>query len=320
VGSDRIRHRVGRGYPPRCRMSLEAIAWALVQAPDVPPECVSLLIGLANHADSRGRGAYAGQKLLAEYARKSDRSVRNDLGKLQQRGLIRLGDQALAGHIAADCRPVVYDLALERKQASARKHTSARQQASAATSDRLTEPQPPDQQEHGGGGSTLPPGSEVPGGSEEQRERKPASDKPKDNQEKNSPSESSKGGLGGDALFAADKESKSRTRRQSLPVTHPRFDEWYGAYPLHKARGDAEKAYAEAVAKGADPDDLLAGAVRYQDDPQVKRGFIKYPGGWLRSKCWLDEPAPHPSANGSGPGRQVNYPDEEYTSDWGPAR
>lgn len=166
------------------------MAWALVQAPDVPPQCVSLLIGLANHADSRGRGAYAGQKLLAGYARKSDRSVRNDLDVLLERGIIRRGDQSLAGHIPADCRPVVYDLAMERKQTSGRKQTSARQQASAATSDRLTEPQASDQEERGGSGSTVPAGSELPAGSTEQRERKQASDKPTTNQNQDSPTES----------------------------------------------------------------------------------------------------------------------------------
>lgn len=148
-------------------------------------------MGLANHADSRGRGAYAGQKLLAGYARKSDRSVRNDLGTLLERGIIRLGDQALAGHIPADCRPVVYDLALERKQASGRKHSSARQEASAATSDRFAEDTPSDQGERKGNGSSLPAGNELPAGSEEQRERKPASDKPSTNQKKNSSSKSS---------------------------------------------------------------------------------------------------------------------------------
>lgn len=170
-------------------MSLEAIAWALTQAPDVPPQCVSLLIGLANHADSRGRGAYAGQRLLAGYARKSDRSVRNDLGALLERGVIRLGDQSLAAHIPADARPVVYDLVLERKQASGRKQSSGRQLASAATSDRFSES--PDQGERGGSGSVLPAGSEIPGGSEEQRERKQASYKPTDNQDQNSSTKSS---------------------------------------------------------------------------------------------------------------------------------
>lgn len=160
-------------------MSLEAMIWALEQAPDVPPQCVGVLMGLANHADSQGRGVYAGQKLLASYARKSDRSVRNDLTQLMALGLIRKGDQSLAEHIPADCRPVVYDLPLERKQASARQSASARKQASPSTGDWLDD-QHPDQDGSGGSGSTLP------GGSEEQRERKPASYKPTTNQQNSS--------------------------------------------------------------------------------------------------------------------------------------
>ena len=115
--------------------------------------------------------------------------MRNDLAKLQQRSLIRPGDQSLAAHIPADCRPVVYDLALERKQASGRKRTSARQSASAATSDRFTEPPPSDQQEHRGSGNVLPHGSQLPAGSEEQRERKPASYKPTDKPKEPTPAE-----------------------------------------------------------------------------------------------------------------------------------
>jgi hypothetical protein len=304
-------------------MSLEAMSWALVDAPDVPPECVSLLIGLANHADVRGRGAWAGQVLLAGYARKTDRSVRNDLGKLAQRGLIRRGDQSLVAHIPADSRPVVYDLALERKQASGRKHssarqgTSARQQASGATTDRFTETQAADQEEREGTGSTLPPGSEVPGGNEEPRERKPASYKPTTNQQ-NSPTESSNdGGAGGTdpTLFGEDvapAQKKPRRTRKRRPGPHPRFEEWWAAYPNRVARGDAETAYAEAVTAGADPDDLLAGAIRYHDDPKVKNGYPKGPARWLHAKCWLDEPAPppagRPSANGHQPYRN---PDDD---------
>ena len=120
--------------------------------------------------------------------------------------------------------------------------------------------------------------------------------------EENSPTESSSGGPGeaaDSALFdAGSGKTTQRRARKPRSTTHPRFPEWYAAYPLHKAPGDAEKAYLESVAKGADPDDLLAGAIRYSVDPQVKRGYIKYPAGWLRSKCWLDEPTP--AANGSG--------------------
>jgi hypothetical protein len=95
-------------------VSVEAITWALRDAPDVPAHLVSTLIALANHAGPDGRAAFPGQKLLAEYTRKTERAVRKDLIALAELGLIREGDQRLVGHYRADKRPVVYDLALER--------------------------------------------------------------------------------------------------------------------------------------------------------------------------------------------------------------
>ena len=107
--------------------------------------------------------------------------------------------------------------------------------------------------------------------------------------------------------------------RRTQPTDDPLFDAWYAAYPLHKSRGDAEKAWAEVRVAGADPQLLTEAALRYHDDPFVKRGFIKNPATWLRAKCWLDEPAPEqpPATNGhQPPGKQTNYPDEDYASGW----
>jgi hypothetical protein len=72
------------------------------------------------------------------------------------------------------------------------------------------------------------------------------------------------------------------------------FAEFYRVYPLHVARGAAERAYRRIITNGkATEADLLAGAMRYaaaQDgkDPT----YIKHPATWLNAKCWLDEPAP----------------------------
>lgn len=100
-------------------MSVEAIVWALDEAPDVPPSCLAVLVGLANHAHSDGRGAHPSQERLAHYARKSVRSVRNDLAELQRRGLIRRGDQRHAAFMPTDRRPVVWDLAMQRRRSDA---------------------------------------------------------------------------------------------------------------------------------------------------------------------------------------------------------
>lgn len=94
-------------------MSLEAMLWALKQAPDVPAQCVGVLMGLAEGADRHGRGALPSALTLAAFARKSERQVRADLGMLTELKLIRPGNQALAAYIPAGRRPTVYDLAME---------------------------------------------------------------------------------------------------------------------------------------------------------------------------------------------------------------
>ncbi|WP_446216539.1 helix-turn-helix domain-containing protein [Micromonospora sp. IBHARD004] len=97
-------------------MSIEAVSWALSDAPDVPPQCVAVLIGLANHAHANGRAAFPSQERLAHYARKTVRSVQNDLKTLERLGLIRRGDQRHTAFLPADRRPVVYDLAMGRRR------------------------------------------------------------------------------------------------------------------------------------------------------------------------------------------------------------
>lgn len=97
-------------------MSVQALTWALEDAPDVPPHLVATLLGLANHADRDGRGAYPSQATLARYARKAERNVRADLRGLETRGLIRRGDQRYTAHLPPDRRPTVWDLAMERRR------------------------------------------------------------------------------------------------------------------------------------------------------------------------------------------------------------
>ncbi|GGN47085.1 hypothetical protein FHR83_007495 [Actinoplanes campanulatus] len=96
-------------------MSIEALNWALTQAPDVPAHCVGTLIGFANHAREDGTAAYPSVPTLGRYARKGDRQIQNDIVKLLELGLIREGDQRFVAHLPSDRRPIVYDLAMERR-------------------------------------------------------------------------------------------------------------------------------------------------------------------------------------------------------------
>jgi hypothetical protein len=91
-------------------VSVQAITWALESATNVPPQHVSLLIGLANHADRDGRGSYPSIATLARYTRKSPRQVQRGLAELVAAGVIRPGDQRLTMHMRADRRPAVWDL------------------------------------------------------------------------------------------------------------------------------------------------------------------------------------------------------------------
>ncbi|WP_144120937.1 helix-turn-helix domain-containing protein [Catellatospora sichuanensis] len=96
-------------------MSIEAITWVLNDAPDLPSNLVATLLALANHADADGRGTAPSQKRLARYTRKKPRTIRDDLAALESRGLIRRGDQRRVASLPADRRPIVYDLAMERR-------------------------------------------------------------------------------------------------------------------------------------------------------------------------------------------------------------
>lgn len=99
-------------------MSVQAISWVLEEAPDLPAHLVSTLLALANRAGPDGRGAFPGQAEIAWYTRKEKRNARKDIDALEKLGLIRPGDQRLAAYIRSDRRPMVWDLAMERKRPS----------------------------------------------------------------------------------------------------------------------------------------------------------------------------------------------------------
>jgi hypothetical protein len=110
-----------------------------------------------------------------------------------------------------------------------------------------------------------------------------------------SPSEKkTKGGAGG-----------KRSRAASSQGEHPRFAEWYAAYPLHKAPGDARKAFNKAVTKVTDIEILIEAAKRYHHDRDYLRGYGKNPATWLNGECWLNETPPTFGATGTD-GRPSN--------------
>lgn len=91
------------------------MTWAMEQQLVLDPHACSVLTALANHADRDGTGSFPSVETLQRYTKLSERTIRAKLATLEQSGIIRRGNQAIAAaHIArADKRPVVWDLAME---------------------------------------------------------------------------------------------------------------------------------------------------------------------------------------------------------------
>ena len=95
-------------------MSMKALEWAMY---DVPAEMVKgallrILLLLADHADTQGRGAFPSQKRIVALTGYSRRTIQNGLHDLEKAGLIRRGDQRITEHLGK-YRPIVWDLAMK---------------------------------------------------------------------------------------------------------------------------------------------------------------------------------------------------------------
>lgn len=76
------------------------------------------------------------------------------------------------------------------------------------------------------------------------------------------------------------------------PTADGAFDEFWVHYPKKVAKGDALKAFRQAVRR-ASAEDIIAGARRFSTDPNLpEKRYIPHPGKWLRGDQWDDEPLP----------------------------
>lgn len=99
-------------------MSVEAISWALNDAPVDNPTSKLVLIALANHARPDGSSSFPSVARLCRYTCLSERSVRLHLAGLEQQGIIERCDQRIvAAYIdRPDRRPVGYNLCITLKR------------------------------------------------------------------------------------------------------------------------------------------------------------------------------------------------------------
>ncbi|MGW7350903.1 helix-turn-helix domain-containing protein [Streptomyces sp. NPDC054784] len=311
-------------------MSLEATVWALKFAPPMPPQLLGTLIGLAEHADARGRGAYPSVPTLAAYACKSERSVQRDIKSLLELSLIRRGDQRLADQLPADKRPEVYDLALERCVPGGRAGDEAARTELAAltagrarggrqgergdahvTSDGVTPTSPGDAHVTPRGdahvASGVTPTSQRGDVGVTQTTHEPSIE-PKDK-------DSSANGRA-----STDSPNEPRAQTASKKTEHlEAFGAFWTNYPKKRAREEARKAWIAAIERGADPERMVTAAQayareRFNQDPQ----YTKYPATWLNKGCYDDEPDPTPAGRrlrAVGPAKHINDMTEEELAD-----
>ena len=261
-------------------MSIEAIRWALREAPGVPAQCLGVLIGLAEHADKHGRASYPSAITLSVYARKSERQARTDLALLTEAKLIRPGDQSLVAYLPQNRRPVVYDLALE--MVCDLQSTAPRGKPRGGPANRKSEVQPtadmqptapqqstapqtaPDLQEHEGVQPTAPQVPDLLGCSGASAGVQPAADKPSMNQkQKLKDVAKTQPPLGdGSALFDAE-PSPNGSRKTGKRGPNPRqvladeiTDSWWDAYKTTTAQSyiSVRNIVRTAVVNGLAPD------------------------------------------------------------------
>lgn len=73
--------------------------------------------------------------------------------------------------------------------------------------------------------------------------------------------------------------------------TDNRFEEFWETYPRKEAKGAARRAWLTAVRTAA-PIVIIAGAFRYNKDPNRDPAFTAHAATWLNGERWLDELLP----------------------------
>jgi hypothetical protein len=69
------------------------------------------------------------------------------------------------------------------------------------------------------------------------------------------------------------------------------FIEFWNEYPRKLDKGKAKRAFASALTR-ATFEDIMAGAIRYKNDPNRLDEYTKYPASWLNADSWENGPLP----------------------------
>lgn len=93
-----------------------------------------------------------------------------------------------------------------------------------------------------------------------------------------------------------DRDPLAHITKDDFPTTftpiYPKaFEEWWQHYPRKDAKKSALEAWRRACRR-ASKEDLIAGAIRYANDPNRQPRYTKQPTTWLNGDCWLSDALP----------------------------
>jgi biotin operon repressor len=86
----------------------------------------------------------------------------------------------------------------------------------------------------------------------------------------------------------------TRTTEQEPPeleLLNQAFDKFWAVYPKKDDKPLAKRSFIKALDR-ATLDVIVAGAVRYRDDPNREQAFTKNPSTWLNADAWENGPLP----------------------------
>lgn len=88
-----------------------------------------------------------------------------------------------------------------------------------------------------------------------------------------------------------NKNLNKEPNKNLLAQSHLLFKEFWKEYPRKLDKGKAERAFKSALTR-ASFEDIVAGVIRYRNDPNRLDEFTKYPATWLNADSWENPPLP----------------------------
>ncbi|WAB09153.1 helix-turn-helix DNA binding protein [Arthrobacter phage Eesa] len=99
------------------------------------------------------------------------------------------------------------------------------------------------------------------------------------------------------ATRLADRTVLEPSLNRPVEPPMPDFADFWKVYPRKTAKAAALKAWKTAL-KTATAPEIIAGAVRYAEDPNREAQFTAYPATWLNGGRWEDEALPGRASSG----------------------